>query len=134
MRGKWEDCSTCGAVEPEGRSRLACEFDAVHKASKAPASRTHSKRFATYHPRVNKFAKRLECVRLAGAFARPTTRPLSLGCVSGRFMGRGGSMSPCNGAISPLALLRHGRIVQREQSSICGFSQIPQDRKPSYDK
>jgi len=46
-----------------------------HRGSaKAPASRTHSKRFATYHIRVNRFAKRLECVRLAGAFARYVTR------------------------------------------------------------
>src|SRR5882724_9860413 len=43
--------------------------------AKAPASRTHSKRFATYHAQATKFAKRLECVRLAGAFALPRRCP-----------------------------------------------------------
>src|SRR5882724_8911113 len=42
--------------------------------AKAPASRTHSKRFATNYTRGNNFAKRLECVRLAGAFALPRRR------------------------------------------------------------
>src|SRR6266436_5593358 len=48
---------------------------------KAPASRTHSKRFANLFTLACDVAKRLECARLAGAFARHATDE-TLRCMS----------------------------------------------------